>query len=253
MCTLVFNLAPGTPAPLRILAIRDELSTRAFDLPDAHWPRHPDAVGGRDRQAGGTWCASDVATGATAAVLNRPERRDAEPGAPSRGELPLLLLEHGAAWQSHIDITGMAGFNLVLLTPDSATLWWYSGDQVRRRDFAPGTHMVTPLGADPATADPRRDRWAQRLIDAVPSADAYSDAPAEQVWSGWLALIRDQRPADDPSAIIVRHPLPDGQVYASVFGQLIASRPGRLRVDYSTEPTSTRPWATLRRTAGARP
>src|SRR5437870_3861357 len=87
VCTVVFTLAPGTAVPLRVLAIRDELVSRSFALPDTHWPRLPNAFGGRDLKAGGTWCASDIASGTTSALLNRPERMDAAEGAPSRGEL----------------------------------------------------------------------------------------------------------------------------------------------------------------------
>ena len=50
----------------------------------------PDVIGGRDRTAGGTWCASRVDTGVTALVLNRGQKRLASPGAASRGILPLL-------------------------------------------------------------------------------------------------------------------------------------------------------------------
>ena len=73
MCTVVTRWAADEP--LRILAVRDELVSRDFDDPDAWWPEQPGVIGGRDRQAGGSWCVTDVATGVTALVLNRIERR----------------------------------------------------------------------------------------------------------------------------------------------------------------------------------
>src|SRR5690349_11704572 len=67
VCTVVVRWSPGRTA--QILALRDELTTREFDEPDLWWPQWPDVVGGRDRVAGGTWCATDVRTGTTALVL----------------------------------------------------------------------------------------------------------------------------------------------------------------------------------------
>src|SRR5436305_8112299 len=102
MCTVVVRWQPGEPT--RLLALRDELTDRAFDDPGEWWPQHPGVVGGRDRAAGGTWCASNVATGVTALVLNRPEKRTAAPGAPSRGVLPLLGVTHEHAWPEHLEL-----------------------------------------------------------------------------------------------------------------------------------------------------
>ena len=73
MCTVVVRWSAGRPA--QILALRDELTSREFDEPDRWWPQWPDVVGGRDRLAGGTWCATDVRTGATALVLDDERAR----------------------------------------------------------------------------------------------------------------------------------------------------------------------------------
>ena len=96
MCTVVVRWAPAEPT--RILALRDELTGREFDDPDRWWAELPDVVGGRDRTAGGTWCASRVSSGATALVLNRPQKRVADAAAPSRGVLPLLGVRYDADW-----------------------------------------------------------------------------------------------------------------------------------------------------------
>ena len=249
MCTVVFDLTPGAETPLRLLAIRDELVSRPFDLPAAAWPQRPGFFGGRDRQAGGTWCVSDVATGVTAAVLNRVERRVAEPGAPSRGELPILAAIHGPEWPGHIDTAGMASFNLLLATPSAATMWSFDGSSLTEAGLSPGTHMLTLFGADPIGLDPRWERWMRRFAAAAPDAGLDLDAPAETLWPGWLEIVREAEPSDDLSAIMVRHPLDGGETYATVFGQLIAARPGDLRVDFSTTPWLPVPWVTARRGA----
>ena len=246
MCTVVFDLSPDAAVPLRLLAIRDELVSRPFDAPSAAWASRPSLFGGRDRQAGGTWCVSDVATGVTAALLNRIERRVAEPGAPSRGELPLLAAEHGAEWVSHIALDGMASFNLLLATPSAATMWAYDGSDLTQTALGPGTHMLTLFGADPQDLDPRWERWMRLLAASAPDGDVDLAAPTEALWSGWLELVRTAEPSDDRSAIIVRHPLESGEVYATVFGQLIAARPGELRVDFSMTPWTDAAWTTVR-------
>src|SRR3954462_12125307 len=96
VCTVVVQRVAERPR--RVLALRDELTSRDFDDPGRWWPQLPDVVGGRDRTAGGTWCAPRVATGATALVVNRPQKEVAALGAPSRGVLPLLAVENGADW-----------------------------------------------------------------------------------------------------------------------------------------------------------
>lgn len=226
MCTVVVRWSPGDPA--RILALRDELSGRPFDDPGRWWPEFPDAVGGRDRLAGGTWCATRVDTGVTALVLNRPRKRVADPGAPSRGLLPLLAVAHERDWPRDIDLAGMASFALVLVGPAGMTTWDFDGGQLEVRQFPEGTHMVTSGGPE--------DRKAERYLPLF----ARADFPA-----GWRALVRDAPPADDPGALVVRH-AEDDLVYATVFGQLVESVPGRLHLEYSREPWTPAPWASLK-------
>jgi hypothetical protein len=222
MCTVVVRRSADRP--VEILAIRDELTTRAFDLPDRWWPRHPHVVGGRDRVAGGTWCATEVRTGVTALVLNRYHERPAAPGAPSRGALPLLGAVHGTDWVSHVRLAGMAGFLLCLATPDRLTTWVFDGDRLSETDHPEGTHMLTSGGPEDRKADRWRDAFART---------AFPD--------GWRSLVQEQPPADDPSALVVRHER-DGQVYGTVFAEIIDATPGRLRLEYSRRPATGVPW-----------
>ena len=84
------------------------------------------------------------------------------------------------------------------------------------------------------------------LAASAPDGDVDLAAPTEALWSGWLEIVRTAEPSDDRSAIIVRHPLESGEVYATVFGQLIAARPGELRVDFSMTPWTDAAWTTVR-------
>ena len=225
VCTVVVRWSPAQP--LRVLALRDELTSRPFDDPGRWWPEAPDVVGGRDAVAGGTWCASRVGTGATALVLNRPQRREAAPGAPSRGVLPLLGVTHGRAWTDSLDPAGMASFLLVLATPDRLVTWDFDGVALQEVEHGPGTVLVTSGGPE--------DRKAERYRDRFAAADDRED---------WRRLVQAAPPADDPGALVVRHER-DGQVFATVFGQLIEAEPGRLRLEYSRTPWSDQPWTDL--------
>jgi uncharacterized protein with NRDE domain len=225
MCTVVVQRVEGRP--LRVLALRDELTSRPFDDPGRWWPQAPDVVGGRDGVAGGTWCASRIGTGATALVLNRPQRREATPGAPSRGVLPLLGVAHGGEWAEHLDVAGMAGFLLVLALPDRLVTWDFDGATLRQQEHGPGTVMVTSGGPE--------DCKAERYLDRFAATGDRDD---------WRRVVQGAPPADDPGALVVRHER-DGQVFATVFGQLIEAEPGRLRLEYSRTPWSDQPWTEL--------
>ena len=225
MCTVVVRWSTGQP--VEVLALRDELTTRAFDDPGRWWPALPDVVAGRDRAAGGTWCATRVTTGATALILNRPHKRAADPGASSRGVLPLLAVEHGPDWPAHVEVAGMAAFLLVLATPEHLLTWDFDGERLHRTRHPEGTLMVTSGGPE--------DRKTERYLPAFAAADG-----PEQ----WRRLVQEAPPADDPGALVVRHE-EDGRVFATVFGELVEAAPGRLRVSSSREPWTGRPWDVL--------
>jgi hypothetical protein len=223
MCTVVVRWAPGTPT--LVLALRDELVGREFDEPDEWWPEQPGVVGGRDRQAGGSWCVTDVASGVTALVLNRPQRRVAEPWAPSRGVLPLLAVQHQAQWPSHLDVTGMASFALVLAAPESLVLWEFDGARLRRTDLGEGIHMVTSGGAEDGKAGRHLGAFTAGAVTAQQWQDVVTASPVQ----------------DDRTALLVRHPH-DGATFATVFGQVIDAEPGRLSLRWSREPQDARSW-----------
>ena len=223
MCTVVVRWSPG--APVLVLALRDELVGREFDDPDRWWPEQPTVVGGRDRLAGGTWCASDVGTGVTALVLNRPQPATPGPGAASRGVLPLAALREGAGWPAEVDVAPMAGFALLLVAPDRLTLWEHEDTGLVRTELPPGTHVVTSRGAEDGKAARHRPAFA-----ATAGADA------------WQALVAGSTVADDPTSLLVRHGLPDGRTFATVFGQVLTAVPGRLGLRTSRTPAVASSW-----------
>lgn len=220
MCTVVCRWSAGEP--VRILAIRDEVVSRDFDPPDEWWPSQPGVVGGRDRLAGGSWCVSDAASGTTALVLNRVERRD---GTPSRGVLPLAAVAAvaaGARWPERVDHREMASFNLVLAGPGGVTAWTWDAVELRRLDLGAGTHMITSGGVN--GDDAKTAAFAAR----------FESEP-------WLDVVTSCVPSDDAAALVVRHPF-ETDVYATVFGQLITAAPGVLRISYSRTPWQGGTW-----------
>jgi Transport and Golgi organisation 2 len=225
VCSVVVRWSRDEPT--RILALRDELVGRAFDDPGQWWPEFPNVAGGRDRTAGGTWCASRIDTEATALVLNRPQKRLADPGAPSRGVLPLVAVMHGADWPAHVDLAGMASFALVLAAPHGVTVWVFDGHDLSVAEQPEGTVLVTSGGSE--------DRRADRYLAGFAAADYPT---------GWRELVQACPPSDDPAALVIRREH-EGSVFATVFGQLIQAEPGRVRLEYSREPWQRGTWTSL--------
>ncbi|SDI86458.1 Uncharacterized conserved protein, contains NRDE domain [Frankineae bacterium MT45] len=226
MCTVFCRWDPLAAVPILMLTLRDELASRSFDGPGNWWPEAPDVVGGRDRRAGGTWCASQVRSGTTSVVLNRPDRPAAAPGALSRGALPLLALRHGTDWPQAIDVAPMASFNLVLLQPEALTWWSFDGATLQRQELAPGTYMFKPSGL---AAEPSDARFAA----PPPAGSEAVSGLTEELWAPWLAPLREAEPAPEPGGLLVRLPVGDDS-YETVYSQFIAARPGRLRLDYAS-------------------
>jgi hypothetical protein len=217
VCTVVVRWG----ASLEILALRDELVGREFDDPGAWWPAQPPVVGGRDRVAGGTWCATDALSGVTALVLNRPQKRL---GTPSRGALPLLAVEHGVDWPSYLDVSEMASFALVLAARDALTLWVWDGSSLTSEPLPPGTHMVTSGGEE----DGKSARYLRDFVTA-PAAE-------------WPGLVARHEPADDRAALVVRHAF-EGGVYATVFGQVITADAAGVQISWSRTPWQLDTWS----------
>jgi hypothetical protein len=217
VCTVVCRWRADEP--LRILALRDEFVAREFDLPGAWWPAQPTVIGGRDRQAGGSWCVSDTATGVTALLVNRIERRD---GTPSRGLLPLAAVAAGEGWSCAVDHRAMAAFNLVLAGPSGVVVWVWDAATLQRVDLPPGEHMITSRGVDPT--------------------DAKTTRFAPQFAAGrWLDVVASCEPSSEESALVVRHTIED-RTYATVFGQLVTAAPGQLRIEHSRTPWVDGSW-----------
>ncbi len=188
MCTVVVLIRPGLAWPVVLAANRDERLDRAWDPPGAWWRDRPGVVAGRDSTGGGTWMGVNRA-GVIAAVLNRPGSLGPAPGKRSRGELPLIALEHdqaeaAAAAISTLDASGWRSFNMVIA--DRMGAWFIRGlgrAQPDVRPLSPGLHMVT--AHDPDDQDsPRVARHLRRFRAATP--------PDIDDWHTWRAILADR-------------------------------------------------------------
>lgn len=170
-------------------ANRDEKLDRAWDPPAAWWRDRPDVVGGRDREAGGTWMAANAA-GVVAAVLNRPGSLGPAPGKRSRGGLPLLALEHATAEAAARALATLPAaewrpFNMVIA--DRARAFFVRGTGIGRPEALPlpeGVSMVTALDPNDQSS-PRTARHLPRFQAAVPPEPDRDD------WAEWEALLAD--------------------------------------------------------------
>ncbi len=256
MCTAILSIEPG--APVLLAGIRDEFVGRAWDPPGRHWPDHPRLIGGRDRQAGGTWLA--VAPGArrVACVLNGRGRMAPEGSRRTRGVLPLQAADEGKlTWAGLADFDP---FQLLIAEPGTAALWSWDGEQLAERELAPGLHVVVnsglasdlgAAGAGPGAADASagREHEQARIAHFLPRLRAATlpvprpGDPVAQAWGDWLPLVNgDGISPDDPRALIVRHDLGGGRIYGTTSISLVALARDGMRYDFTGRPGDPDAW-----------
>lgn len=189
MCTVILLRQPGGAWPVILAANRDEQLGRAWDPPGPWWPGQPDVVGGRDREAGGTWMAAS-GNGVVAAVLNRPGSLGRASGKRSRGELPLLALRHPSAAAAAAAIVALpAGewrpFNLVVADRRDAIF-------LRGLGHGRAVALALPEGVSMVTAHDPNDLASPRTARHLPRFRAAPPPdPEAGSWTTWEALLAD--------------------------------------------------------------
>jgi hypothetical protein len=244
--------------PLRLLGIRDELTSRPWRPPARHWPGSP-LIGGLDEQAGGTWLAVYPELPRVACLLNARGTVADPAGRRSRGDLSLRAAADGPGFLRRLaaDPDALAAydpFHLICATPDSVTaLTWLGRDPALPyerpvvRSLAPGTHLFTnaghayPVESGDPVGEPKAAHFAEKFAAARPSADPA--LPIAQAWGDWLTLAAgDGLDPADPAAIIVRQDLPDGLVYGTTSVTLVALAADALRYDFQSHPGNPGGW-----------
>jgi hypothetical protein len=257
MCTVVVSFDPDDRVPVKLLGVRDELTSRAWRPPARHWqrsgplasPQTAPLIGGIDEQAGGTWLAVHPGVPRLACVLNARGPFADPAHRRSRGELPLRAAAEGPGVLAELagdpdTLAAYDPFHLISATPAAVTFLTWRGVKTEVRDLAPGTHFFTNAGhaypADPAhpqdpQGEPKAEHFAAKFAAARPSADpALSIADA---WGDWLTLTAgdDLDPAD-PGAIIARRELAAGQLWGSTSVTLVGLGRDAFRYDFQPSP-----------------
>jgi len=173
-----------------LAANRDERVDRPWDPPGRWWPDRPDIVGGRDRNAGGTWMAVNGAS-VVCCVLNRPGSLGPAPDKESRGILPLHALEKKTAGEAAeavaaLDAGKFRPFNLILADASTAIFQCADGSgPVETAPLPSGVHMVTARDPDDPES-PRVARYLPRFRTALPPDPAIGD------WESWTKILADR-------------------------------------------------------------
>jgi hypothetical protein len=182
VCTVIVLVSPEQ---VLLGANRDERLDRPWDPPAAWWPNRFGVIGGRDRTAGGTWMGINR-HGVVATALNRPGTLGPAIGKRSRGDLPLMALEHTTAATAanalaRLDSALWRGFNMVLT--DRTGAWFVKG-------IGHGNPSAEPLpqGVSMVTAYDPNDLMSPRTARQLPRFRA-----AEPTWDAWRVLLSDQR------------------------------------------------------------
>ncbi|MBO0610648.1 NRDE family protein [Myceligenerans salitolerans] len=206
-----------------------------------------------------------VAAVLNGSFMNRIDR--SPPGSPpsstrpSRGRLPLQALTSGVP--DAADLRAYEVVHLLVADATGARLVSWDGHEVTDAEIPPGDHIITNEGLDVAE-DPLVPHLAPLLDGTGRSGAGFTPAtrrapqigpaatadrpggpvphPATAEWWGdWVELMRGGGLAeDDPRALLVRHDVPDGRVFASTSATLVAlgREPGRVRMDFTGTPSS---------------
>jgi uncharacterized protein with NRDE domain len=144
MCLIFFSLRNHPTYKLVVAANRDEFYSRRTAAA-AYWPDHPDVLGGRDLEAGGTWMGISR-SGRISLITNYRDPKNIDPHAPSRGQLVsdfLIGKESPKDYLVRISQDGKRynGFNLIVGNADD--LWYYSNYRDGVSDISPGLHGLS--------------------------------------------------------------------------------------------------------------
>ncbi|MFC4587198.1 NRDE family protein [Sphaerisporangium corydalis] len=237
MCTVIVGFEPGARTPLVIAGVRDEILSRPWEPPAAHWPGFPGLVGGRDLSGGGTWLAVDPGAPRVAALLNGRGREAPEDVRRSRGDLPLRAVTAGELPEG--DLSCYDPFHLIVADPGGVRLWSWDGERVSDGKLPAGVHVVVNSGWERGRDDPRVAWFRPRFASAAwPSA-----RDGESAWAPWRELASGAGlDTSDPRALVVRSELPDGSVWGTSSITLVALGEDALRYDFCPDPADPSSW-----------
>lgn len=238
MCLLIVWHHSIADAPMVLAANRDELLARPATAMTVLREAAPRVLGGRDQLAGGTWLAVNE-HGVFAGLTNLPLSRD--PALRSRGELPLIAVEHrdARAAVSALCALRASEFNPCwLLVGDRQSLHYVDftgGETAAARALEPGIHVLEnrPLDAPSPKVDRVRALAAKR-------------APETTLTDYLRAILADHEVPSAPSAAARPIETEAACVHSALYGtrssELIAiPESGAPRVWFTDGPPCTNP------------
>ena len=189
MCLIFLSLNNHPQYKLIVAGNRDEFYARQT-LPAAYWTDHPEIVGGRDLEAGGTWLAM-TKSGRISMITNYRDVKNIKPQAPSRGFLVsdfLLRTDSPKHYLNEIaqDKAKYNGFNLISGTAEQ--LWYLSNYKEGVEQITSGVHGLSNALLDtpwPKVVSGRR-KFESTIKDTTLSPEAL-----------FTMLLDDHKAADD--------------------------------------------------------
>lgn len=195
MCLLILAHRVHPAWRLVVAANRDELHARVT-APAGWWDDHPEVLGGRDLEAGGTWLGV-TRGGRFAALTNVREPGSMHRGPRSRGGLVRDFLAGAASPGAFLaDLVpwggDFPGFNLVV--GDAGELWHWSNRGPAPRRLSPGVHGLSNAGLDTPWPKVVRARAALGELLGGGRLDPPVTGAAEELA---LSILADRHAAPD--------------------------------------------------------
>jgi uncharacterized protein with NRDE domain len=186
MCLILLAWQTHPQFPLVVAANRDEFYARP-SAPAGPWPDHPEILGGRDLEAGGTWLG--VGPGGRFAAVTNVREPGAPKGERSRGALTRDFLVGGAEpgpYAGAIDGSRYSGFNL--LVADQHELWYRSNRDGAARQLGPGLYGLSNHLLDTP--------WPKLVTAKTRLAEALGTLPS---FAAMFAILADRELVPDAS------------------------------------------------------
>jgi len=144
MCLIFLSVHHHPAYKLIVAGNRDEFYNRKTAAA-SFWEDHPDILGGRDLEAGGTWLGINR-SGKISMLTNYRDPQNINPLAPSRGNLVLDYLREPVDAELYLNQVAQDGkkyngFNLITGTPDE--LWYYSNYSNGVEKMKPGFYGIS--------------------------------------------------------------------------------------------------------------
>ena len=182
MCLIAIAIEQSEEYPLILLSNRDEFLNRPTNK--MHWWKDKDILAGQDLKAGGTWLGINHQK-QFAIITNYRDPKHQNPLAPSRGIIPVELLEaHGADFNSYVQAhqqlwNQMNGFNLVY--GDSFQVFHYSNVSQKINVLKKGIYGISNALLD--TPWPKVEALKEKLSKSIAQKDLAQEKLVELLFS----------------------------------------------------------------------